>query len=189
MGASGRRCRAAVGAGAEVAARHLTCSPHCSWCPPRWVMPAREHGQVLLGAGASELCRGSGRGAHLLGVRHSLGAWLLGHNVPQVLVVVTGARLLAEIPGAPAGVGPAQALGAALPRCQLQWGAQLSAAVPSHDRGVRGCGGVGPCQRFASGQMQSWDRQQVHALESVRQTALPGAACHGGSVWHQCLAL
>lgn len=61
-------------------------------------MPGREHGQALLGAGGSELCTGSRRGAHLLGVRHSLGAWLLGHNVSQVLVVVTGARLLAEIP-------------------------------------------------------------------------------------------
>lgn len=61
-------------------------------------MPGREHGQALLGAGGSELCTGSRRGAHLLGVRHPLGSWLLGHNVPQVLVVVTGARLLAEIP-------------------------------------------------------------------------------------------
>lgn len=87
-----------VGAGVEAAARHQTCSPHCSWCPPRWVMSEREHGRASLGAGAAELCTGSRRGAHLLGVRHSLGACLLGHNVPQVLVVVTGARLLAEIP-------------------------------------------------------------------------------------------
>lgn len=98
VGASGRRCRAVVGAGAGAAARHQACSPHCSWCPPRWVMPGREHGHALLGAGATEPCTGSRHGSHLLGVRHSLGAWLLGHNVPQVLVVVTGARLLAEIP-------------------------------------------------------------------------------------------
>lgn len=97
MGASGRRCRAVVGAAVEVAARHQTCSPHCSWCPPRWMMPGREHGQALLGARATELCTGPRRRAHLLGMRHSLGAWLLGHDVPQVLVVVTGARLLAEI--------------------------------------------------------------------------------------------
>lgn len=61
-------------------------------------MPGREQGQALLGAGATELCPGSRLGAHLLGVRHSLRARLLHHNVPQVLVVVTGARLLAEIP-------------------------------------------------------------------------------------------
>lgn len=60
-------------------------------------MPGREHGQALR-CGATKLCTGSRRGAHLLGVRHSLGAWLLGHDVPQVFVVVTGARLLAEIP-------------------------------------------------------------------------------------------
>lgn len=61
-------------------------------------MPGREHGQALLGACGSELCTGSRRRAHLLSVRHSLETWLLGHNVPQVLVVVTGARLFAEVP-------------------------------------------------------------------------------------------
>lgn len=51
---------------------------------------------------------------------------------------------------------------------------------------LQGSSGVGPCQRFALGQMESWDGQQVRALGSVRlcQGLCAILAACGISAWH-----
>lgn len=195
-GAEGSRCQAAAGVAAGLAARCRACSPHCAWCPPRWAIPARERGQASPGAGAGESPQtgGAGPGTHLLAVRHSPGTGLLGHAVSQVLVVVTGARLLAEVPRPPGGVGPAQAFGAALARRQLQRGARLSAAVPScaqlcpawpWDRAVARWG----CPSVVVGQVPGWGtagtRPGGPLGTRLCQGLHGGVAARAAGAWHR----
>lgn len=114
--AAGRRFRAAAGAAVGVAARRQACSlpgPRCAWCPRRGERPERARVGVTRSQ-CHRAARGAGARAHLLTVCHPAGAGQLRRAGPQVLIVIARARLLAEVPRPPRGVGPAQALGAAL---------------------------------------------------------------------------
>lgn len=127
--------------------------------------------------------------AHLLAVRHSPGARLLSRTVPQVLVVVTGARLLAKIPRPPGGVGTAQALGAALAGCQLQRGARFSAAAPGSDQGGRGAElqWSGAVPAVTLGQMPGWGMAGAFPRDplstGLHQGLHTGAAACAVSTW------